>query len=320
MVLVMVLVMELKDEHRATLRACGELRSYSAGQMLLQRGAESSSILHLVEGEISLLRETPYGDLVLDELGPGGYLGEVLFCCGQPRISSARGTTSGQLLVIKPKTLQMAMANNDGFEVAVLWQFWESLSRKLRHVNRSLEEFFGQSETEDVEAQKAAVPRDAKLDVQARRDAIRRLGLSNMEINFLASVAEPVELDPDALLMREGDPATAMYVVADGRLMVSKEIPGAGTEALCFVDPGGLVGEMGLIDELPRSADVRTTAAGATLLMIKAETLTKLLHPGRASSVRLMRFLCRQQALRLQATYEKIVGWYILAGGSLQGR
>jgi CRP-like cAMP-binding protein len=312
--------MELKDSHRAILRACGELRSFSEGQNLLRRGAESSSILLLLEGRVKLLRETPYGDFLLGEVGPQGYLGEVLFCSGQTRTSDARASESGTLLVVKPKTLQLAMASNDGFEVAMLWQFWSSLSAKLRHANEALETFFLPSSTKPPALPRPAAPKASNFDVQRRRETIRLLGLSNMEINFLASVADPLRLEPDQVLFREGDVADCLYIVAEGRVMISKEIPGAGTEALCFVDPGGLVGEMGVVDDMPRCADAMTTASGATLLRVQAETLAKVLHPGRASSVRLMRFLCRQQALRLQATYEKIIGWYILSGGTLHAR
>lgn len=312
--------MRLSDPHRNTLRACSEQRNYSAGDKLLARGSSSLSLLLVIDGVVRLQRNTPYGDFVFDEIGPQGYLGEVLFCAGQARASDAVASESGTLWMVQPKALQMAMANQDGFEVAMLWQFWESLSNKTRRMNRTLERFF------DPDAQRALAPtpvpppRATEFDVRRRRETIRLLGLSNMEINFLASVADPIRLEPDQVLFREGEPSRSLYIVAEGRMMISKEIPGAGTEALAFVDTGGLLGEMGLVDDLPRCADAKAAAGGATLLMVRGETIAKVLHPGRASSVRLMRFLCRQQALRLQATYEKIVGWYILSGGSFQAR
>ena len=153
------------------------------------------------------------------------------------------------------------------------------------------------------------------IDVNDRRQVFRKLGLSNMEVNSLASVAQACELAPDECLFRQGDPSDCLFVVAEGRLMVSKEIPGAGTEALAFVEPGQIVGEMGLIDELPRCADAFTMASTTTLLRLQADTLSKVLHPEKTTSIRLLRYLCHQQALRVHATYEKVIGWFLLSGG-----
>ena len=52
-------------------------------------------------------------------------------------------------------------------------------------------------------------------------------------------------------LFREGDPGEAMYVIVEGDLEIT--IRGITMER---VGPGGIVGEMALVDEAPRTATV----------------------------------------------------------------
>ena len=72
------------------------------------------------------------------------------------------------------------------------------------------------------------------------------------------------------MIFREGEKGNEMYVVLEGRVMISKYIPGAGEEALAFLERGGYFGEMALIDNEPRSADAKAHEGGAVVLVISA--------------------------------------------------
>ncbi len=64
--------------------------------------------------------------------------------------------------------------------------------------------------------------------------------------------ARTVTLKPGEVLFREGDDATAMYLVKQGTLRVL-----SGSTILETVRDGGLIGEMAIIEEhMPRSATV----------------------------------------------------------------
>lgn len=71
--------------------------------------------------------------------------------------------------------------------------------------------------------------------------------------------SELVTLKPGEVLFKKGDPAKHMYVVLSGTVRV-----GDGNTVFEEISPGGIVGEMALIDEAPRSATV--TAAGDCML------------------------------------------------------
>jgi CRP/FNR family transcriptional regulator, cyclic AMP receptor protein len=85
-------------------------------------------------------------------------------------------------------------------------------------------------------------------------------GLSERELAHVAELAEPVEAEPDALLMEQGAVGLECFVVVDGSAGVY-----SGSHHLATVGPGTVVGEMALIDHRPRNATVR------------AETTMKLL-------------------------------------------
>lgn len=65
------------------------------------------------------------------------------------------------------------------------------------------------------------------------------------------------------VIIKEGDIGETAYIVRKGRVEVSKNIAGKRT-ILCELTKGNIFGEMGMIDEKPRSATV--TAATETVL------------------------------------------------------
>lgn len=69
-------------------------------------------------------------------------------------------------------------------------------------------------------------------------------------------VAEAKKLAKDTYLFREGDPADAMYILKTGLLAVTKT-KGQSEVMLAEINPGSMVGEMGLFDNKPRSANVK---------------------------------------------------------------
>jgi CRP/FNR family cyclic AMP-dependent transcriptional regulator len=105
-------------------------------------------------------------------------------------------------------------------------------------------------------------------------------------------------------------------VVLEGRVMISKFIPGAGEEALAFLERGGYFGEMALIDNETRSADAKAHEGGAVVLVISREVLEGILDINKVSSIRLLTILCNLVASRLRELDDKIIGWFIIAGGS----
>ena len=47
-----------------------------------------------------------------------------------------------------------------------------------------------------------------------------------------------------------------MYLIASGKVRISKMVPGVGEEALAILDPGSYFGEIALLDQGVRSATI----------------------------------------------------------------
>lgn len=65
----------------------------------------------------------------------------------------------------------------------------------------------------------------------------------------LAAVMEVRDLPSGAVLVAEGDPGDALFVVVDGSLRIE-----TGGRLLGTTGPGGVIGELALLDPAPRSA------------------------------------------------------------------
>ena len=62
------------------------------------------------------------------------------------------------------------------------------------------------------------------MTLEALRSAPLFAGLADADLERLAATVERQQLAPGGLLIREGDPGDAMYVVVSGELEVTKRV------------------------------------------------------------------------------------------------
>jgi CRP-like cAMP-binding protein len=75
---------------------------------------------------------------------------------------------------------------------------------------------------------------------------------------------------PGELIIRQGDPASALYIILSGRVVVEREIPG-GCENLMEFGPHEFFGEVALIENAPRAVSVRALEATECILIVAWE-------------------------------------------------
>lgn len=109
------------------------------------------------------------------------------------------------------------------------------------------------------------------------------------DFNELVRLGLPVQtLSAGAPIFVAGDPANAMYVVLTGMVEIS-----AYGEVLDRVGPGGIFGEMALVDGEPRSAHAK--AAEATeLVAIDRETFMRLVRGAPEFAIAVMTQMARR--------------------------
>lgn len=76
------------------------------------------------------------------------------------------------------------------------------------------------------------------------------------KLKLLAFMSERVGFDPGKQLMQQGDPADAAYLIIDGYAEVILETP-SGPVIVATLGANEIVGEMGILGNVPRAATVR---------------------------------------------------------------
>jgi len=64
--------------------------------------------------------------------------------------------------------------------------------------------------------------------------------------------------EPNETIFREGDWGDSLYIIVDGEVEITRDVPGRGNMTLARLGSGECFGEMGLVRQMPRSATVRT--------------------------------------------------------------
>ncbi len=100
--------------------------------------------------------------------------------------------------------------------------------------------------------------RVSKTISDALRQAYVFAKASPEDLDALVQVSEVDSLAPKSALVTEGQCATALFVLAKGRLVVKESITPTSELIIARIDPGDVVGEIGFFDGKPASASVRT--------------------------------------------------------------
>jgi CRP-like cAMP-binding protein len=123
-------------------------------------------------------------------------------------------------------------------------------------------------------------------------------------VSLLRACGQRVNFAAGHLVFREGAPGNAMYVILSGQVQISRSRGAKGEKVLATLGTGDTVGEMGLLDSSPRSAQARVTT-DAVLLCLRSAVLDRV-EP--ALAVKLYRNFGSIVAGRLRAANQQLMG------------
>ena len=192
-----------------------------------------------------------------------------------------------------------------------------SVTTALRDVNGALVRFFD-GIVPDPNWKPRPAPPSADLPAASPADPRRVFDL------FDAAGLDPTTLPDLGLterripsggrLLSTGETGAEAYVVAEGRLRVSMRIPGVGEEALAFLGPGEIVGEMALVDDAPRSADVVAQDGPVTVFALPREVFQALVNEGTPEGAPLLGGIVVALVRRFEESVRKAATFRILSG------
>ncbi|MFP5287388.1 MAG: cyclic nucleotide-binding domain-containing protein, partial [Thermoanaerobaculia bacterium] len=269
------------DEQIFLLTQVAREEEHEAGSLIFGHRTEGRDLYVVERGGVAVRRTTSYGTFALGTLQPGDLFGEASYITGHERSSDAVAAQPSLLFRFDTQALNLLFEDSPELGVQLYWSLWHSLARKLRKTNDQLKSFFSSDAMPEnfvsLRKQATGVAAAVKVEESDKIRLFREQGLSRRELMTLATFSKEKRFPAGASLFQEGDEGSEMYVILEGRVMISKFIPGAGEEALAILDRGDFFGEMTLIDGEPRSADAKAHGGPLTVLALDQGTVREIL-------------------------------------------
>lgn len=301
------------DDQLVSLARMVQPARYEHAQVLFRENEEGRDLLIVRSGTVHITRQTPVGTQILTTLGFGSLFGEVSYLDRSERSATAFGVGTGSLYTIPAAELDAAVRQDRDLAVSLLWSFWHTLAAKVRAANSQMSDLFSvprgrwAGEAHHDKGDRVRLPEQKKLDI------LREQGLSAQELRMLATYSNEQQYTRDALVFAEGERGDTLYIVVDGRVRISRMVPGMGEECLSILERGEVFGEMALIDDQPRSADARAHSDTCTVFSVSRSLLEEVLSMDPDAAVQFLSLLCRLLCRRLRAMNERLVAWRVMA-------
>ncbi|MET0908456.1 MAG: cyclic nucleotide-binding domain-containing protein, partial [Ilumatobacteraceae bacterium] len=211
------------------------------GEVLVHEGDEADDVYALATGSLVATTSSVHGDVVVGAIAPGQMVGEVTVIAGGRRTATLRAVGDSDVLVYARPDFERWLGDNPDIADSVSAQARERIDRT--HVASMVTDLLGANDPSLVQ--------DIVDNVQWRR------------------------LEAGEVLFHEGDLSDAAYFIVGGRLTVSSRSATGEEDRLGEVGRGDVVGELGLLDDAPRSATVRAVR-DSTLATLHSDTFEQL--------------------------------------------
>src|SRR5262245_24428626 len=210
----------LPEAVRGLVAGSFEVLELPFGTAIVREGEEADAFYVLASGTARVLKETAAGEEVpLNVLQRGDAFGETGLLDHTTRTATVRTSSPAQVLRLHSSVFASLARSHPEVRTA-----FEAMGR-----TRELSDFFR------IYAGFSSLPNKALAQLLA--------GL------------EPVEVAAGEVVVREGEPAGAMYVIEEGRLRTYRRVDGADKD-VAYIRKGDFFGERSLIRAEPRSASV----------------------------------------------------------------
>ena len=129
--------------------------------------------------------------------------------------------------------------------------------------------------------------------------------LDSGELARVAEVCREQEFVSGEYIFREGESGNRLYLIVEGEVRISREVPGSGEEALAVLKPGSLFGEMAVFDRSERSTDA-ISHGGTKVITIVRSDFELLLDFNRDVAYKVLWSVVRLQSGRLRSTNDPL--------------
>jgi CRP-like cAMP-binding protein len=212
---------ELPPPVLAKLLAALQVREYSEGKYVVQQGDHGREAFLLARGVLNVVRQDPDQNATLAVLGPGALFGEMALVSNAPRAASVIAVEPAHVLVGQRSQL-------------------EELAQKDPTIGRELGQFCHQRMIANLIRHSRIL---SAVEPAKRHELVARFSTQTFQ--------------PGAVLVRQGQEAGSLFLIASGGVEVRSGADGEGDRVvLAQPGPGDVVGEISLVLRRPATADV----------------------------------------------------------------
>ncbi len=154
------------------------------------------------------------------------------------------------------------------------------------------------------------------VDFRIVRNSLLGVELSEDESKALSAIMQAIKLDKGDVLIREGEPESTLFLLAEGELAVSSEIDGKD-QIMYTMKVGECAGTRSFIDGTARKATI-TAATDAIIYTLEPKDFEALLEKHPKVVYKVMRALFRvthSNLLRMNMESQAMTNYINKAGG-----
>ena len=129
--------------------------------------------------------------------------------------------------------------------------------------------------------------------------------LDEAELAEVADVCREEKFVSGEYIFREGEHGNRLYLITDGDVRISRDVPGSGEEALAVLKAGAVFGEMAVFDRSERSTHAISNG-GTTVLTITRADFEMLLDFNRELAHKVLWAVTRLLSARLRNTNDSL--------------
>ena len=251
-------------------RSAGTVEEKPAGKPCFSENEKAGGLFSknarmylLLEGEIGLMIRNKFFGVVK----PGDVFGELAVIAGLPRSATAMAKINCRVLSLDEKQFHVALEKKPEFALMLM-------SIMVQRLRQSIA--------------KLGAGKPLTGSAAERSDILDRKSLASLQQEL--GMPEPAAFEVGKVVMSAGAVGALMYVVLAGRVAIS-----VGNSVIEHVGPGGMFGELALIDRSARAATA-TADTDCKLLAINRNDLLKLVKSRPAFGASLL----KSTALRMQ--------------------
>lgn len=134
--------------------------------------------------------------------------------------------------------------------------------------------------------------------------------LKDEELKIIIKHMNLIDVIPGETVFEEGDRGDYVCFVVDGTLDVVKKSETGEGIVISTLSKGGSIGEMAVIDELPRSATVKARTK-STLITLSQENFNYILAEHSTIGVKVLKGIARLLSMNLRKTSSRLADYML---------